>query len=56
MGDVAEPGCSAGNDAKMGTGIDTGMRGDADRSEEAESKVDITMPKKTNKVPILVSY
>ncbi len=52
VGDAAGPGCSAGDSA----GIDTEVRGDANESEVAEGKVDITTPDKTNKICILVSY
>ncbi len=53
MGDVAGPGCSAGDGAGTGARIGAGARGDADRPEAGESKVDITMPDKT---PIMVNY
>ncbi len=52
MGDAAGVNCSAEDDA--GTGA--GARGDADGPEAAEGKIDITMPDKTNKTLILVSY
>ena len=53
MGDAAEPGY---ND--VGDGAEAGARtmGDINGPEGAEGMVDITMPKKTNKIPILLSY
>ena len=52
MDDAVGPGCSEENNTRTGTGI----MGDADKPEGAEGKVDITIPKKTNKISILVSY
>ncbi len=36
--------------------MDAGIRGDVDKPEGAEGKVDITTPDKTNKTFIQVSY
>lgn len=52
MDDAARPGCSEKDDA--GTG--TGTMGHIDGLERAKSKIDITIPNKTNKTLILVSY
>ena len=52
MGDTAGPGCSERDGAKTGIRI----MGDVNGPEEAKSKVDIIMPDKTHKTPILVSY
>ncbi len=53
VGDTAGPGCSAEDGAGTGAGTGAGARGNADRPEVAEGKVDITTPDKT---PIMVSY
>ena len=52
MGNVTELSCSEIDSVKTGAGtID-----DADGLEGAKSKINIIMPDKTNKIPILVSY
>ena len=52
MNNTAGPGCSERDNART----NTRMIGDADRSEGAEGKIDITKSDKTNKTPILVCY
>lgn len=52
MDDAAGPGFSKGDSA----GTSAGTRGDADEIEEAKGEINITMPDKTHKTPILVSY
>ena len=52
MGDATVPGYSERNT----TGTGTRTIDDADGLEGAEGKIDIIMPDKTNKLPILVSY
>ncbi len=56
VGDVAGSGCSEGESARTGAGTGARTSSDADGPEGAKGKVDITIPNKTNKTPILVSY
>ncbi len=56
VGDATRPGCRTGDGARTGAETSARARGDMDRPEVAEGKVDITTPDKTNKTPILVSY
>lgn len=60
VSDVVRLSCSEGDgaetSARTGVRISARMRDDADRSEEMEGKIDITILDKTNKTPILVSY
>ncbi len=56
VGNIARPGCSAEDGAGTDAGKGAGAKGDADGPEGIEGKIDITMPDKTNKIPILVSY
>ena len=52
MSDGARPNCSEGDNARIGAR----MMGVADKSEKAESKIDIITPDKTNNTPLLISY
>ena len=52
MGDVAGPGYSEGDNARS----NTRMMDNADRPDRIKGKIDITLPDKTNKILILVSY
>ncbi len=56
MGNAAGPGYSKRDGT--GTSARTSARtiDDADGSEGAEGKIDITLSDKTNKTPILISY
>lgn len=64
IGDIARPSYSKRDSTRTctgtgaGTGAGTGFRiiGNANKSEGAKSKVDISTPNKTNKIPILISY
>lgn len=57
ISDTAGLGCSKRDNARTNTGTGTKMKDDANEPERAEGKVvDITMPNKTNKTLILVSY
>ncbi len=56
VGDAVGPGYSTNDSAWIGAGTGAEIRGDADGPERAESKIDIIMLDKTNKIPILISY
>lgn len=50
MGDAVGPSYSTNDGVWTGAGTVTEIRGDADGPEGLESKIDIIMPDKTNKI------
>ncbi len=56
VADVAKSGCNEEDGIGMSVGTGTRTRGNTNRLEGLESKIDITTPDKTNKTPILIIY
>lgn len=56
LDDIAGSGYSEGDSAGTGAGTGTRTKGDMDKPEGTEDKIDIIMLDKTNMTPIIVSH